>query len=324
MQTPEFWSGRDPSARLACTLLAPIGLFYGATIAWKRDHAQAWRARAKVVCIGNLTVGGTGKTPIAIAIGKMLLERGLKTVFLSRGYGGKEHGPVRVSRERDSAAQVGDEPLLLAGAAPTIVSRDRRAGAELADAAQADVIVMDDGHQNFALAKDLSLVVVDAQTGFGNGHVLPAGPLRESAKQGLARADAVILSGDGNPDLGNFQGAVLRVHLKPLADRALLAKPVVAFAGTGRPDKFFATLAALGAQIVDAIPFPDHHEYAASELARLKAKAKGNGAQLITTEKDYVRLSPADREAIAMLPVAAQFDDDAALNALLDRLTAPR
>jgi tetraacyldisaccharide 4'-kinase len=324
MRTPELWNRRDRIARAACAVLAPVGLLYGATIAWKRDHAQAWRARARVVCIGNLTVGGTGKTPIAIAIGGHLSARGLKTVFLSRGYGGKEHGPMRVSRERHSARQVGDEPLLLAGTAPTIVSRDRRAGAELADAAHADVIVMDDGHQNFALAKDLSLVVVDAQTGFGNGRMLPAGPLRESVEQGLARADAVILSGDGNPDLGDFKRPVLRAHLKPLADESLLASPVVAFAGTGRPDKFFATLASLGARIVEAVPFPDHHEYSASELARLNAKAKSNGARLITTQKDYVRLSPADREGVAMLPVAAQFDDGAALGALLDRVAAPR
>lgn len=320
MRTPEFWNGHDRAARLASALLSPVGFIYGATVAWKRDHAHAYRPRAKVVCIGNLTVGGTGKTPIAIAIGRMFLARGLKTAFLSRGYGGRELGPMQVRLDRDSAAQVGDEPLLLAGAAPTIVARDRRAGAQMADKAQADVIVMDDGHQNFAVTKDLSFVVIDAQTGLGNGYILPAGPLRESAAQGLARADAVVLSGDGNPDLGSFRGTVLRARLLPSEEETRHDKPLVAFAGTGRPEKFFATLASLGATIVDTVAFPDHHEYTASDLARLHVKARSAGASLITTEKDFVRLSPADRNGIAMLPVRARFDDIAALDALLDRL----
>jgi tetraacyldisaccharide 4'-kinase len=323
MRAPEFWQGRDRTARLASALLSPIGALYGASVAWKRDHAQPYRSKAKVVCIGNLTVGGAGKTPIAIAIAALLLQRGQKTMFLSRGYGGKERGPIRVNLAHDAAEQVGDEPLLLAAAAPVVVARNRQNGAQMADAARADIIVMDDGHQNFALAKDLSFVVVDAANGFGNGRIVPAGPLRESVAQGLARVDAVILVGSGNPPLDGFSGPVLRAHLKPAPEEAIGGKRVVAFAGIGRPEKFFATLADLGADIVEENGFADHHSYTAAELARLKARARNAGAILMTTEKDFVRLSPADRDGIAVLPVTAQFEDQTALDRLLDRVAAP-
>jgi tetraacyldisaccharide 4'-kinase len=323
MRAPDFWRGGDRTARLASTLLSPIGALYGASVAWKRDHAQPYRAKAKVVCVGNLTVGGTGKTPIAIAVASLLLERGLKTVFLSRGYGGKERGPIFVNPAHDLAGQVGDEPLLLSGAAPVIVARNRAEGAQMADAARADAIIMDDGHQNFAVAKDLSIIVVDAEDGFGNGHVLPAGPLREPVPQGLARADAVVLIGDGAPVLNGFAGPVLRAHLKPAQDESLRGKRVVAFAGIGRPEKFFETLKSLGADVAEAVPFGDHHEYTASELARLAARARGANATLITTEKDFVRLSPVDRANVAALPIKAQFEDTAALNRLLDTISQP-
>ncbi len=217
-------------------------------------------------------------------------------MFLSRGYGGKERGPIRVEpgRSRRGRSRTSDEPLLLAAAAPVVVARNRqKAGA--ADGrcgSQADIIVMDDGHQNFALAKDLSFVVVDAANGFGNGRIVPAGPLRESVAQGLARVDAVILVGSGNPPLDGFSGPVLRAHLKPAPEEAIGGKRVVAFAGIGRPEKFFATLADLGADIVEENGFADHHSYTAAELARLKARARNAGA-ILMTEKDFVRLSAA-------------------------------
>ena len=320
MRAPEFWDGRDYTARLAAALLSPIGYLYGATVAWKRDHAQPFRPRAKVICVGNLTVGGTGKTPVSIAIAQMVAKRGLKPTFLTRGYGGKERGPIFVNLAHDSAQQVGDEPLLLARTAPAIVARDRAAGARLADEAQADVIIMDDGHQNFSVTKDLSLVVVDATTGFGNEHVLPAGPLRESTAQGLARADAIMLTGDGDPDLAKFKGPVMRARFSPAPESNLRGQRVVAFAGTGRPEKFFDTLRGLGAEFIEASAFDDHHEYTAAEIARLKSKARNAGALLITTEKDFARLSPAERADVATLPIAATFDDPMALEGLLDRL----
>lgn len=322
MRAPEFWNQPDYTASLAVRALAPLGWAYGATVAWKAKRAKPNRPRAKVICIGNLTAGGSGKTPIAIEIARALSARGLRPVNLTRGYGGKIHGPSFVDLSKDSAAEAGDEPLLLAAAAPVIIARDRAAGARLADDNGFDAIVMDDGHQNFTLAKDLSVIVVDAQTGFGNGHILPAGPLRESVAQGLARADAVVLVGDGTPALAGFAGPVLRTHLRPVRDSGLKGKRVLAFAGIGRPEKFFDTLRGLGAEIVEARRYADHHAYTASEIARLNAKARDKNAMLITTEKDFVRLAPLQREGIAMLPVRAVFDDPAALELLVDKVAA--
>jgi tetraacyldisaccharide 4'-kinase len=322
MRTPEFWNAHDHTARLAIAVLTPVGWAYGASVAWKRDHAHAHRARARVVCVGNLTAGGSGKTPVAIAIARALKERGGNPFILSRGYGGRMRGPAPIDPARDTAHDVGDEPLMLAGAAPVIVARDRRAGAELAETSGADAIVMDDGHQNFALVKDIAIVVVDAETGFGNGRVLPAGPLREPVAQGLARADAVVLVGDGTPDLKGYSGPVLRARLVPADVLGLKGARVVAFAGIGRPEKFFETLRALGAELIEARGFPDHHVYSASEIARLKAKARG--ALLVTTEKDFVRLTPAERDDVQFLPVRAAFDDPAALARVLDRIAPAR
>jgi tetraacyldisaccharide 4'-kinase len=318
MRAPEFWRRDDVTARLLRASLGPFSWAYGASVAWKARHALPYRARAKVICVGNLTVGGTGKTPVAIAIAQALIARGRKPAFVSRGYGGKQRGPLAVNPYKDRATDVGDEPLLLALAAPTFVARDRAAAATLAEQ-NADVIVMDDGHQNFSLEKDLSLVVVDGEESFGNECVLPAGPLREPIAQGLARADAVIVLGDGTPDLSKFNGPVLRARLRATAIPQVNGK-VVAFAGIGRPEKFFASLRAFGTEIVDARAYPDHNSYTASEIARLKARARDAGAALITTEKDYVRLTDAERMGIAFLPVHAAFDDPTALEHLLDTL----
>ena len=320
MRAPEFWSGNNLTARFAVAALSPLGWAYGASVRWKAMHARPFRPNAKVICVGNLTAGGTGKTPIAIAIARMLIERGFRVMFLTRGFGGRVKGPAFVNLSRDRAADMGDEALLLAAAAPVIVSRDREAGAKLADHEHADVIVMDDGHQNFSIAKDFSLVVVDAKAGFGNGRVLPAGPLRESVAQGLMRADAVALVGDGSVDLGGFSGPTLRAQLVPVDVHKLGGKAVVAFAGIGRPEKFFETLRGLDARLADARAFADHHVYTAAEIARLKRKAKAEGAILLTTEKDYVRLTPAERDNISFLPVRAGFDDMAAVARLLDRI----
>lgn len=278
-----------------------------------------YRPKANVICVGNLTAGGSGKTPIVVAVALALTARGLRPVILSRGYRGRLHGPLFVDPETNTAADTGDEPLLLARAVPVIVARNRVAGAQLADTEGFDAIVMDDGHQNFGVAKDLSIVAVDAETGFGNGRVLPAGPLREPVAQGLARAGAVILAGDGMPPLPGFNGPILRAHLVPADTEGLKGKQVIAFAGIGRPQKFFDTLQRLGVTIIEACRYADHHAYTASDIARLKAKARDHGAVLVTTEKDFVRLTPLQRENIAVLPVRAVFDDTAALDRLLER-----
>jgi tetraacyldisaccharide 4'-kinase len=322
MRAPEFWGRNDALSRAIVALLTPIGWLYGASVRWKMSRAEPMRPRARVICVGNLTVGGTGKTPVTGYIAQMLAEKGLKVFVLSRGYGGRVRHATLVDPEQDAAADVGDEPLILSQTVPVIVSADRRKGAALAEKHKADVIVMDDGHQNFALVKDLSLVVVDAESGFANGRVLPAGPLREPVAQGLARADAVVLVGDGTPSLDGFAGPVLRARIVTRDAPELRGTRVVAFAGIGRPDKFFQSLRSLGAELAHANPYPDHHVYTASEVARLRAKARVAQAELITTEKDFVRLTPIEREGILVLPVEAAFEDPPALSDLLDRARA--
>jgi tetraacyldisaccharide 4'-kinase len=318
MRAPDFWTRDDWRSRL----LAPFGWIYGASVAWKSLHAKPFRPDAAVVCVGNLSVGGTGKTPVAIEIARTLIARGRNPVFLTRGYGGRLRGPIEVTQD-DRAVDVGDESILLACAAPVIIARDRREGARLAVERGADVIVMDDGHQNFALAKDLSIVAVDGGTGFGNGRVIPAGPLREPVQQGLARADVVIVTGEGTPPLGTFSKPVLRARLT-IQDTDIADRRMVAFAGIGRPNKFFQSLRDLGANLLATKGFADHHVYAAGEIARLRAKARANNAELVTTEKDFVRLTRTEREGIRAMPVRAVFDDAAALERLLDRLPSKR
>ncbi|MGN6517195.1 MAG: tetraacyldisaccharide 4'-kinase [Rhizomicrobium sp.] len=323
MRAPEFWEEKDYTAKIAAALLSPIGWVYGASVAWKASTAKLYRGSAKVVCIGNLTAGGTGKTPIAIAVARALIERQKNVAILTRGYGGKMRGPTFVQPKHDSFEETGDEALLLASAAPVVVSRDRAAGARLAETQGVEIIVMDDGHQNFALAKDLSIVVVDAQTGFGNRRIIPAGPLRENIALGLARANAVVLVGDGTPDLCGFKGPVLRARIAPVDAAGIGRQRVVAFAGIGRPEKFFETLRALGAEIVEERAYEDHHAYTAAEFARLRARGKALDAVLVTTEKDFVRLTPAERQEVRFIPVRAAFENPAALDALLDTV-APR
>jgi tetraacyldisaccharide 4'-kinase len=300
-------------------LLSPLGALYGASVALKARFSNLHDPGLPVICVGNLTAGGSGKTPIAIAIANALRARGRKPFFLTRGYGGSERGPALVARVH-GATLMGDEALLLVRAAPTVVAKDRAAGARLAKDKGADVLVMDDGHQNFALRKTLSLVVVDAESGFGNGHMIPAGPLREPVTKGLARADAVVLAGDGDPDLQGYAGPVLRARLR-LDAGGLAGKSVFAFAGIGRPEKFIASLEAEGVEVAGSCFFDDHHPYTEDEIVQLKAIA--GDTMLVTTEKDFVRLSVAQREGIRAVKAVSVFDDPAALEALLDRAVAP-
>jgi tetraacyldisaccharide 4'-kinase len=312
MRAPDFWQYRSAAARL----LAPLGALYGVSVAFKVKRAQPYTADIPVICVGNLTAGGSGKTPIALALAQALQQRDRNVFFLTRGYGGREHGPLRVTPPHNAEA-IGDEALLLAATAPTIVARNRAAGTRLAQAEGADILVMDDGHQNFSLRKNLSLVVVDAQSGFGNGLMIPAGPLREPVAQGLSRADAVILVGDGAPDLQGFNKSVLRAHLS-VDGTTFSGKPVFAFAGIGRPEKFIASLRDSGAVVAGRKFFADHHAYSENEISRLRAMAQD--AILVTTQKDYVRLTPSQRANIHVLPANAVFDDNAALTRLLDSL----
>ncbi len=319
MRAPDFW----PEDGALAALLAPLGAGYDLAGRLRRALVTSVAADIPVVCVGNLVAGGAGKTPVVLALVEALAARGA-VHCLSRGYGGSSPGPRRVDPARDSAAEVGDEALLLARSAPSWVARDRAAGARAAAAAGARVLVMDDGFQNPALAKDLSLVVVDGAYGFGNRRVMPAGPLRESPARGLARADAVVLLGRDERNLGAVLGRRLPVLGARLAPRPggerLAARRVLAFAGLGRPEKFFATLAELGAELAETRAFPDHHPYSATELRDLRQRAQALGAILVTTEKDAVRLAPGQRDGIETLAVAVVWDDPAALQALLDKL----
>lgn len=324
MRPPEFWKadvgGRDSALALRA-LLTPLSWLYAFAAAQRQNTTVTRHAPLPVVCIGNLTVGGAGKTPITRALRARL---GTNAHTLSRGYGGRVEGPLRVTTDMD-AREVGDEPLLHARDGAAWISRDRFAGAMAAAQAGAHVILMDDGFQNPSLAKDLSIVAVDPGFGIGNGQVFPAGPLRERLADGLARADAIIMlhSARRSDDvdepsldwLSGFAKPILHARLEPAGiapDRNL-----VAFAGLARPEKFFDTLSAMGGKLSETVPFADHHPYTEDDLGVLAQMAEERDAMLITTEKDAARLSPEWRARVAVLPVAARFDDEAALDALL-------
>lgn len=324
MKTPAFWY-RPPG--LAARLLAPLGILYDRGGRLRAVAATPVRAPVPVICVGNLVAGGAGKTPVALAVAEALIRRGARPHLLTRGHGGRERGPIRVDPAVHDALRVGDEALLLAAAAPCTVARDRPAGATAAAAAGAGVVVMDDGHQNPRIHKDLSLVVVDGAVGFGNGLCVPAGPLREPVARGLARADALVLVGpDRTGVAGRLAGwragalPVLAARLVPADGDDLAGRRVLAFAGIGRPEKLFATLAGIGATVVRAVPFPDHHPYRPDEVMRLIEHAAAMDALPVTTAKDAVRLPPGIRGAVRVLTVRLVWDDPGALGRLLDRM----
>ncbi|MBO6766369.1 tetraacyldisaccharide 4'-kinase [Maricaulis sp.] len=325
MREPAFWrtDGGRGSGALARALLSPLGHIYAWTVARRLRRTEPAKAGIPVFCVGNLTVGGTGKTPVAAALMARLKDMGRTPAALSRGYGGTLSGPVQVYTTQHSARETGDEPLLLAREAAAWISRDRVAGAQAIAASGADVIVMDDGHQNPALAKDCSIVVVDGIAGWGAGTLFPAGPLREPVAAGLARADAVIVmmpGPDHTPDyhrlgLADLEIPVFHAWLEPAAPPP--DGPLVAFAGIGRPQKFFDALSAAGARIAEIADYPDHHPYSARDIAALKALAQAHDARLVTTEKDWVRLDSETRRNVIAWPVKAEFANPAALDGLL-------
>ena len=323
MRPPEFWnyrSGRN-SAPMIRLLLTPFGMITAWAAARRFKTTESYDPGIPVICVGNATLGGTGKTPVAIYLLRSLRRLGINAVGLTRGYGGQEKGPIPV-HHKHTAAQVGDEPLLLAQHAPIWVAAGRDEGARAARAQGATVLVMDDGHQNPLLTKTLSLLVVDAEIGFGNGCVFPAGPLREKLAPSLERADAVILM-KPSPDYdiddhlaGQLEGKiVIPAYLAP--HEAPPEGKLYAFAGIGRPNKFFDALRRHGGNIVEEIPFDDHYKYKNEDMASLATLANEYGAQLITTEKDYVRLPKAFRRIVTPWPVAVKFEDELTLRRLL-------
>lgn len=322
MRDPAFW-WRDGS--LAATLLAPFAAGYGA-IAARRMDRPGTRAAVPVICVGNFTLGGAGKTPTVLMLAKMLQEAGEKPCCLSRGYGGSDVGPRHVNAQTDTAEQVGDEPLLLAHAAPTIVSRDRVAGAKAAT--DASVIIMDDGLQNGALAKDFTIAVIDGRRGIGNGKVFPAGPLRAPLEAQMARTDALLVIG-GNLNAGSVTAAaggrpVFHGRLAPdaAALTALGSRNVFAFAGIGDPEKFFDTLTQAGIAVTQRKAFADHHRFTGEEAAELEMQAEHEGLTLVTTEKDHARMSgdpalAALAERAQVLPVTLVVDEAEKLRTLV-------
>lgn len=303
MRPPSLW-WREPGAGAA--MLAPAAKIYGAVAAWRMARPGA-DVGVPVICVGGLTLGGAGKTPTALAVAEILVQAGERPFLLTRGYGGSLAGPVTVDPSRHAASDVGDEPLLLARIAPTIVARDRVAGAQAARAAGASAIVMDDGFHNPALVKHLSLIVVDGRRGIGNARVFPAGPLRAPLDAQLRRAQGLVVVGDG-PGAAHAAGfardherALFHARLEPDAKAvaALGARAVLAFAGIADPEKFFATLAQSRIDVSSKHAFADHHRYTEGEAAALVAAAERDGLVLLTTEKDLARLA-GDADAAAL------------------------
>lgn len=324
LSTPKWWYLRDRKhAAMTRMLLKPVSWIWAGVTANRIARTTPVDPGVPVISIGNLTVGGSGKTPIAREVLRLLRQSGVDAQALSRGYGGKLQGPVRVDLNTHAAADVGDEPLMLALDSPAWIARDRVAGARAAAADGAQALVLDDGHQNPALRKTVSLIVVDGETRddewpFGDGSVFPSGPMREPLKAGLARADAVVIlmpSDLAQPDpelLETFQDLpVFIARLEP--DGPPPSGPLVGFAGIAKPWKVERSLKAAGAELADFAPFPDHAAFKAEDLRFLADRAEQFGARLVTTEKDWSRLPPQWRERVISWPVKATFEDEAAV-----------
>lgn len=319
LKTPSFWYRKHSAAAPLLELaLSPFAGLYALGHRLNQSLKPAsFKSDIPVLCVGNAVAGGSGKTPSALALMALIKEEVLAKTpyFLSRGYGGALKGPLAVDL-RMSAAECGDEPLLLAREAPTVIAANRPAGAKFSQSQGADLILMDDGLQNVSLKKDLSFLVIDGAAGFGNGKLLPAGPLRSPLAETFTRSDAVILIGKDARNVTSLlppEKPLFHASIQPIVPKSLdLKKPVIAFAGLGRPEKFYQMLSGLGADIKGWQAYPDHHDYSARDIAALEAEASEKDAQLLTTEKDAMRLKDKGLN-IQTIPIRLHFDDKEAL-----------
>lgn len=330
LNTPRWWYSRDHRhAPISRAALKPASWIWSAVTARRIAKTEGYDAAVPVISVGNLTVGGSGKTPVAREILRLLREQGQQPAALSRGYGGKLEGPVQVDLNTHTAIDVGDEPLMLARDGMAFISRDRVAGAKAAVAAGASHIVLDDGHQNPTLKKSLSLVVVDGETRhqewpFGDGSVFPSGPMREPFRAGMARADAVIIllptdMEQADPELVELFGDTPVFIARLMADVAPPQGPQVGFAGIAKPWKVERSLVAAGCDLKDFVPLADHATLSTETFDFIKDRAKLYKAGLVTTEKDWVRLPVEWRDQVQAWPVHARFEDEAAFTSLLQK-----
>ncbi|MBR2300121.1 MAG: tetraacyldisaccharide 4'-kinase [Alphaproteobacteria bacterium] len=310
MKTPQYWQHQN----LISSLLTPIGALYSMATALRLKWIKPYQANVPVICIGNITAGGVGKTPVSIALAELLKANGKNPFFISRGYGGSLSG-VLIDLKKHTPQEVGDEPLMLAAVAPTVVCADRGIAAQIAEKNGADVLIMDDGFQNPTLKKDLSFLVFNGELGIGNGKTIPAGPLREGLKSGLKRADGVIFIGrDKYELLKQINKPVFRVLIKEERPAHHNTK-VIAFAGIGYPQKFYNSLQKCGLAVANSYDFPDHHFYTKDELKALIKKGKTKNLPIYTTLKDYVKIPQNLQKSFNVLNIKAQFEDK---NQILD------
>lgn len=328
-EAPPFWY--EPRGWQA-HCLAPASWAYGAVARFRMESARPPQVMAPVLCIGNLTVGGSGKTPAVIAVGKAAAESGYKPGFLTRGYGGSITGPHRVDLDHDTALTVGDEPLLLARTAPTMVAGNRAAGAQRLADDGIDFIIMDDGFQSRSVHYDYALIALDARRGIGNGAVIPAGPLRAPMVDQMRHADALLRIGDGEAGASVIRAAaraakpMMRADIVASPIRGLKTKPLLAYSGIGDPDKFFDTLRGIGHWLTMTRAYGDHHFFTEADAEDLLLHADLESLELVTTEKDAVRLTHTEgplgelRQRTRVLPVELEFESPVALQSLIDEV----